>query len=269
MESLNLTPAESLMIISPDSNGNEMIKLTLIDLLLKKALKMSIEDDQESRFLKRHKIAIISRNELSKLSFKPHEKILLEVIGDNELNLKEFAKTLFRQVKSSDYKTTYVREPLVGKGYFRRQKRMLLALVPYNIYVLTEEGLEIKFKIMELLNEAEFLRKWIKEDLGRAKAYLSVLGSHIFLTNDYDIEDIKKFNRMLSYIKPETKTSDYYSYYMYTVPIEYMDNNGDIHSFDFLDISLLDNFESFDEFFSDFDDVSGGDGNGGDDGGSD
>ena len=96
---------------------------------------------------------------------------------------------------------------------------MLLALVPYNTYVLTDKGLEIKSKITELLDEAELLEEWMKENLGRAKAYLSVLGSHILLIKTYDIEDIKKFNRMLSYIKPEAKTGDYYNYYMYAVPI--------------------------------------------------
>ncbi len=256
MESLNLTPAESLMIISPDSNGNELIKLTLMDLLLKKALNVNIEDHQ-ARFLKRHcGTAVISKNKLCELTFKPHEKILMEIIDNNELELKEFAKKLFKRVKSSDYKNTYVRGPLVDKGYFRMQRKMLLSLVPYSTYVLTDEGLELKSMIIELLDEAEFLKKWMKEDLGRAKAYLSVLGSHILLIKTYDIEDIQKFNIMLSYIKPEAKTGDYYNYYMYTVPIDYMDDQGDLQSYDFLDISLLDNFNSFDDFFSDFDAVS-------------
>jgi hypothetical protein len=259
MESLNLTPAESLMIISSDSNGNEMIKLTLMDLFLKKALNVKIEDD--SHFLKRHyKTAFISRNESSKLIFKPHEEVLMEIIDNNELELKELAKTLFNKVKSSDYKNIYVRGPLIDKGYFRRQRKMLLALIPYDEYVLTEEGLELKSIIMQLLDEAEFLKKWMREDLGRAKAYLSVLGSHIFLIKTYDIEDIKKFNRMLSYIKPDTRASDYYNYYLYTVPVDYMDDRGNLMSFDFLDMSLLDNFDSFKDFFSDFDAIGDGGG---------
>jgi hypothetical protein len=106
---------------------------------------------------------------------------------------------------------------------------------------------------MELLDEAEYLEEWMKEDLGRAKAYLSVIGAHILLTKIYDMEDIKKFNRMLSYIKPEAKTSAYYNYCLYKVPDEHMDDFGDLKSFDFLDISLLDSFESFDDFFNDFD----------------
>jgi hypothetical protein len=256
MESLNLTPAESLMIISPDSNGNELIKITLMDLLLKKALNMNIEDHQ-ARFLKRHyETAVISKNKSCELTFKPHEKILMEIIDNNELELKEFAKELFKRVKYSDYKNTYVRGPLIDKGYFRMQRKMLLSLVPYNTYVLTDKGLELKSIIMELLDEAKFLKKWMKEDLGHAKAYLAVLGSHILLTKTCDMEDIQKFNRMLSYINPEVKTGDYYNYYMYTVPIDYMDDLGDLQSYDFLDISLLDHFNYFDDFFSDFDAAS-------------
>ena len=263
MESLNLTPAESLLIVSPDSNGNEMIKLTLMDLLLKKALILDI-GDYKPRFLKKHcKTAIISRNKSYGLIFKPHEEILMEIIGGSELELKEFLKTFFKRINSSDYKNRYVRKYLIDEGYFRKEKKMLLALVPYNTYVLTDKGLELKLKIEELLNEAEYLEKWMKEDLGRAKAYLSVLGSHILLTEVYDIADIKKFNKMLSYITPEAKTDDYYSYYLYPVPADHIDDQGNLQSFDFIDISLLDNFNSFDEFFSNFDVESDGkDGNG-------
>lgn len=265
MESLDLTPAESLIIISPDSNGMEMIKLTLMDLILKKALNMNMEY-REPRFSKKHyKTTVISMNKSYESTFKPHEEILMEIIDNNELELKEFVKTLLKRLKSSDYKNIYVRGHLVDKGYFIKQRKMLLALVPYNTYVLTDEGLELKSMIMELLNEAEYLGEWIKEDLGRAKAYLSVMGTHILLTKTYDREDIKKFNRMLSYIKPAAKTSDYYCYYMYTVPVDFLDDQGDLKSFDFLDISLLDNFDSFYDFFSDFD-AGPGDKCGGEDG---
>lgn len=253
MESLNLTPAESLMIISPDSSGDEMIKLTLMDLILRKALNVVMEDNS-SRFLKKkHKTVVISRKKSLKLVFRPHEEILMEIIGNNELELKELAKMLFKRVKSSDYKNIYIRGPLIDKGYFRRQKKMILALIPYDAYILTKRGLELKSMIIKLLDEAEFLKKWMMEDLGHAKAYLSVIGSHILLTKIYDIEDIKKFNRILSYIKPDAKTSDYYGYYLYTVPSDYIDDNGNLQNFDFLDISILDNFDSFEDFFKDFD----------------
>lgn len=267
MESLNLTPAESLMIISPKSNGNEMIKITLMDLLLKKALKIDIAE-QESRFLKRHYDTIfISNGELSHdLKFKPHEQLLMDLISEyGELDLKEFAKKLYGTIKASEYKDMYVRVPLVNEGYFERQRKMILALIPYNTYVLTDKGEELKVKIMDLLDEAEYLEKWMREDLNRAKAYLSVIGSHILLLKNYDIEYIKKFNKKLSYIKSESITSDYYNYYLYTVPFSYSDDFDNLQSFDFLDISLLDNFDSFEEFFSDFDAVSGD--FGGDDGG--
>ncbi|MBI5679579.1 MAG: hypothetical protein HZC47_01585 [Methanobacterium sp.] len=273
MESLNLTLAESLMIISPKSNGNEMIKITLMDLLLKKALKIDILE-QESRFLKRRYDAIVISNGESShdLAFKPHEQLLMDLIFKyGELDLKEFAKKLYGTIRASDYMDMYIRVPLVNEGYFERQRKMILALIPYNTYVLTDKGDELKSKIMNLLDEAEYLEKWMREDLPHAKAYLSVIGSHILLLKNYDIGDIKRFNKKLSYIKPESNTNDYYSYYLYTVPFTYLDDFDNLQSFDFLDISLLDNFDSFDDFFSDFDagsGDSGGDG-GGDGGGGD
>lgn len=255
MDSLNLTPAESLMIISPKASGDKMIKFTLMDLLLKKSLKINIEE--KSNFLKRSQGSIIiSEGESSEWSCKPHEELLMELILEHrELTLKKFIELLRKKINSPvEYKNKYVRDPLVDKGYFKKQKKMLLALTPYTIYTLTSNGLEVKSKIMELLDDAEHLEKWMKEDLGKAKAYLSVLGSHILLTN-IDIKDIKKFNRMLSYIRPESSTSEHYNYYLYNVPVDYLDEYGNLKSFDFLDISLLDYFDSFDDFLTDFKDL--------------
>lgn len=257
MESLNLTPAESLMIISPNAFGDKMIKFTLMDLILRKHLKINREAD----FLKRsYDNMIISEGELSELSLKPHEDILMELILEHrELRLKEFVEALYKKIDSpTEYKNRYIRDPLVDKGYFKKQRKMLLALAPYTIYTLTDSGIEAKSKIMKLLDEAQYLEKWIKEDLGRAKAYLSVLGSHVLLLNNYDIEDIKKFNRILSFIRPESNTGEYYDYYLYNVPSGYLDEYGNLKSFDFLDISLLDYFNSFDDFLADFDEISNG-----------
>ncbi|MGB9978727.1 hypothetical protein [Methanobacterium sp.] len=257
MESLNLTPAESMMIISPKASGDKMIKFTLMDLLLKKSLKLDIDDN--FKFLKRSQGSIIiSEGESCEWLYKPHEEILMELILEHhELKLDEFVDTLYKKIGSPiEYKTRYVRDPLVDKGYFKKQKKMLLSLAPYTIYSLTDNGLKVKSKITELLDQAEYLEKWMKEDLGKAKAYLSVLGSHILLTNVYDIEDIKKFNRVLSYINPESHTSEYYDYYLYNVPIDYLDDYGNLKSFDFLDIYLLDHFNSFDDFLADFKEIS-------------
>ena len=252
MESLNLTPAESLMIISPRASGDTMIKFTLMDLLLKKSLKLDI--NEKFNFLKgSHSSIIISEGESCEWLFKPHENILIELILEYpELKLDEFVDIVYKKIGSPiEYKNKYVRDPLIDKGYFKMEKKMLLSLAPYNMYSLTDNGIKLKSKINKLLGDAEDLKKWMKEDLGRAKAYLSVLGSHILLTN-VDIGDIKKFNRILSYINPEPNTCEYYSYYMYTVPFDYLDDYGNLKSFDFLDISILDHFNSFDEFFADF-----------------
>lgn len=265
MESLDLTPAESLMIISPDSTGIEMIKITLADLLFKKALKLNIEQ-YKSQFLKKNcKSVVIIKNESNELIFKPHEEILIDFLDNGGLELKEFAKKLLKWIKSSEYKNS-VRMPLIDRNYFKMHKKMLLALVPYETYILTEEGLKLKSMITALLDEAEYLEKWIKEDLGHAKAYLSVVGSHIFLTNIYDVKDIQKFNKMLSSIKPESRTSDYYNYFLYTVPDGFLDTHGDLINFDFIDISFFDNFESLDDFFGEFEDeLDDGEGNNGED----
>ena len=267
MESLNLTPAESLMIISPRTQGREMIKVTLIDILLKRVLNVDIEE-HESKYLKRHyKATILSEGELFGSNLKPHEEILRDLILEySQLELKEFARILHKKLNFEEYKHKYIRDILVDKGYFKKQRNMLLSLIPHTTYVLTDEGLEVKSKIIALLDEAKYLEKWITDDLGRAKAYLSVAGSHLLLTKAYDIEDMKKFNSILSKIKPSSNTSDYYSYYLYTIPLDCLDDYGNIENFDLFDISILDNFDSFDDFYSDFDAGSGDVGDAGDGG---
>lgn len=270
MKSLNLTPAESLIIISPRAQGREIIKITLIDLLLKRVLKINVEENG-SKYLKRHyKSIIISEGELIEFNLKPHEEVLRDLILEySQLELKEFARILDKKINSKDYKNKYVRDILVDKGYFKKQRKMLLSLIPHITYTLTDEGLEVKSKIIALLDESKYLEKWIKNDLGRAKAYLSVVGSHILLTKDHDIEDIKKFNNILSKIKPASNTCDYYNYYLYVLPLGYLDDHCNIENFDLFDISVLDDFDSFDDFNSDFD-MGYGDvrdaGNGGDTG---
>ena len=254
MDSLNLTPAESLIFISPNSSGIEMIKITLLDLLLRRVLGVNV-GEQESKFLKSHnKTILISKGDITGLNLKPHEEILVDLISNySELELKEFAELIHYKINSMKYKDGCIRDHLVDTGYLRRQRKMLLSLIPHTRYVLTDKGLEIKNKITNLLDEAKYLERWIKEDLGKAKAYLSVIGTHILLLNVYDLEDIKKFNKILSQIKPESKPSNYFNYYLYSVPMDYLDENGDIDSFDFIDMSVLDNFHSWNEFYSYFD----------------
>ncbi len=261
MESLNLTPAESLMIISPKSSGNEMIKLTIMDLVLRRVLNINIEG-KEPKFLKKpYNTIIVSKGDLTGIDLKPHEEILIDLILEHSnLELKEFAEMMYDRFDSTEYKNKFLINYLVDKGYFKRQRKMLLSLIPHTSYVLTDKGLEIKDKIIELLDEAKYLDEWIREDLGKAKAYLSVTGTHILLSNVYKLEDIRKFNRILSQIKPESKTSDYFSYYLYAVPIGYLDEYGNLDSFDFIDISVLDSFDSFNDFYSDFDSVDAEDG---------
>lgn len=253
MESLNLTPAESLIIISPRAQGRDMIKITLVDLLLKRVLNIDVEEN-ESKYLKRHyKSIIISEGELFEFNLKPHEEILRKLILEySELELKEFARILLGKIDFKEYKNKHVRDILVDKGYFKKRREMLLSLIPHTTYELTDKGFEVKSKITALLDEAKNLDKWMKEDLGRARAYLSIIGSHILLT-DYDIEDIKKFNRILSGIKPESNVKDYYDYYLYTLPLGYLDDQGNIENFDLFDISVMGDFNSFDDFNSDFD----------------
>lgn len=254
MDSLNLTPAESLIIVSSMSSGNELMKITLMDLVLRKVLKVEVEERGSKSLNEHYKLIFISEGDCTDFYPKPHEKILIDLISNHsQLELKEFAEKLLNRVDSVKYRDRCIRDNLVDRGLLRRQRKMLLSLIPHTSYVLTDGGLKIKDKIKILLDDAKYLEKWVREDLGKAKAYLSVTGTHILLSDTYSLEDLKKFNKILSQINPETKTSGYFSYYLYTVPQGYLDENKNLNSFDFIDTSVLDSFVSFTDFYNDFD----------------
>ena len=104
-ESLNLTPAESLMILDPRrSKGKEMLKFTLIDLLLKKVLKAEISHEAVDRAFRRSKelvkkIHISEGENYLKVKLKPHERIFTrDKVPSRTLELSEFAKEVYRNI---------------------------------------------------------------------------------------------------------------------------------------------------------------------------
>ena len=203
-ESLNLTPAESLMMLDPKrSRGKEMLKFTLIDLLLKKVLKIEIDYETVRHlfiFKRSVKKTYISKGEnYSKVKLKPHEHIFTrDELLSHTLELNEFARELYKSIskKFSSYKKVFVRNSLLADGYFEKENRKLLFLFPYTKYVLSEKGFGAQTKIKNLLEEGEKeLERWVKHEPARAKAYLSVCGANILLLEhyNYDLKIIKEW----------------------------------------------------------------------------
>lgn len=228
-ELLNLTPAESLMIIDPKrSKGKEMMKLTFIDLLLKRVLKADViyEDViykgviySTTTDTKLKWIYIIEGENYSKAKLKPHEHIFTRAeLFSPKLLLRWFAKELYRSIAKFSiverfflYKKNFVRNSLIADGYFHTEAKKFLFLFPYTKYVLSEKGLSAQTKITNLLEEgAKEFERWVKHEPARAKAYLSVCGSNILLLEhyNYDLKIIQEWIKALSKIESQENSSD-------------------------------------------------------------
>ncbi|MBN1236065.1 MAG: hypothetical protein JW999_08470 [Methanotrichaceae archaeon] len=96
---LNLTPAESLMLLDPNNpQGKRMIKLTFADLMLNGVLKAHIQEEKQM-FSSKKRIYIRKEKISSDLSFKPHERIILDHIHGTE-RLDKLAREVYRSVGS-------------------------------------------------------------------------------------------------------------------------------------------------------------------------
>ena len=270
-KSLNLTPAESLMILDPKrSRGKEMMKFTLIDLLLKKVLEIEVNYETVRRifiFKRSVKKTYISKGEnYSKVKLKPHEHIFIrDELFSHALELNKFAKELYRSIskKFSLYKKSFVRNSLIADGYFQKETRRLLFLFPYTKYVLSEKGFSAQAKIKSLLEEGEKeLERWVKYEPAHAKAYLSVCGANILLLEhyNYDLKIIKEWIKELSKIESQENSSNYYPYSWYGLTsTDTLDAA--------IDFDILDDFDSLDDFDAGFDSAGFDGGDGGGDGG--
>ena len=79
MESLSLTPAESLMVLDPKkSNGKEMMKFTFLDLLAKQVIELETQLETKGRIIKREvETKFIRKGQRhGKIPLKPHEQAI-------------------------------------------------------------------------------------------------------------------------------------------------------------------------------------------------
>jgi hypothetical protein len=122
-ESMNLTPAESLMLLDPEKvPGKIMIKLTFADLMLNGVIKAHIQEEKQFLFTKK-RILISREKSGSSLSLKPHEAVILDHLHGTE-RLDKLAKEVYRSVGSlKTYALDYLRQPLYEQGYFQVEER--------------------------------------------------------------------------------------------------------------------------------------------------
>lgn len=292
-KSLELTPAESYLILYLDSanlatdnaQGKELLKLTMKDLLARKVIK--IDSREEKKFLSTKIVQKIGKGKNFATDLKPHEEIFtIPLSKHSDLELKKYFKKMLKQFKSrltgpsfSKYKNDFVMPILIEKGYVVLVKKK--GIVSPAKYDLTGYGVEIKNRINDIFNDSDNLFQWADSNPEKAKAFLSAVGTHIFIL-PYDMNQLLSLKNRLANVK--TKTSKFYPYLLYPASIliglklggrntlkkkeDLFDYDDSIDLFDMDVFDGLDDFiiDSFDEAFDSFDDVcdsfEGGDNDG-------
>ncbi len=292
-KSLELTPAESYLILYLDSSnlatdnvhGKELLKLTMKDLLARKVIK--IDSREEKRFLSTKIVQKIGKGENFDTDLKPHEEIFTAPLSKHpELDLKKYFKKMLKPFKSrltgpsfSKYKTDFVMPILIEKGYVLLVKKK--GIVSPAKYELTGSGVGIKNRINDIFKDSDNLFQWADSNPEKAKAFLSAVGTHIFIL-PYDMDQLLSLKNRLANVK--TRTSKFYPYLLYPVSFligmkmggknaskkreDLLDYDDSFDLFDMDVFDGLDDFiiDSFDDVFDSFDDIcdsfEGGDNDG-------
>ena len=291
-KSLELTPAESYLILYLDSanlstdnaHGKELLKLTMKDLLARKIIK--IDSHEEKKFLSTKTVQKIGKGGNFTTDLKSHEEIFTTPLSKHpKLELKKYFKKMLKPFKSrltgpsfSKYKNDFVMPLLIEKGYVVLVKKK--GIVSPAKYELTGSGVEIKNRINDIFKDSDNLFQWADSNPEKAKAFLSAVGTHIFIL-PYDMNQLLSLKNRLANVK--TKTSKFYPYLLYPVSMwigmklganafrkkeDLFDFDDSIDLFDMDVFDGLDDFafDSFDEVFDSFDDVcdsfEGGDNDG-------
>jgi len=257
MESLELTPAESFLILDLDADGKEMLKLTMLDLLARQVIKMDAWQEEKGLLVKKPALVHeVGQGENFQIDLKLHENIFKKPLyGNKDIKIEEYIKKVVKVFSStfggpsfSKYKNQYIMAPLIAEGYIEKIKKQ--DIISREKYQLTEYGRQVRERINDVLEDADNLGEWIDTDPERAKAFLSAVGTHIFILN-YDLDTLRFLKNKLSGVK--TQTSKFYPYYLYPVSFLVGMKAGAIID-DPFDMDVIDSFEYFDSFDS-FDDV--------------
>ncbi|MDD1763627.1 MAG: zinc-ribbon domain-containing protein [Methanobacteriaceae archaeon] len=260
MESLELTPAESLIIMDLDADGKEMFKLTMLDLLARRVIKMqTFQEDKGFSVKKPALFHEVQRGEEFETRLQPFEEIFRKPLYSyDEIEVFQYIKKVLKNISPilansfSEYKEFYLMDPLIKEGYIEKVEKH--GIKSHDHYQLTEYGQNVRKRINDLLDEADYIGEWVDTDPERAKAFLSAIGSHVFILN-YDLDTLRFLKNTLGGVK--SRTSDFYTYYLF--PLYFVEGIksekiGDLFGMDALkSFEYFETFDAFDDIFDAFD----------------
>jgi hypothetical protein len=256
MDSLDLTPSEALLILDLDTDGKELFKLTMLDLLARRVIKIrTFQEDKGFSVKKPILFHEVQRGDEFEDHLQPYEEIFRKPLYSyDEIEIYQYVRMVLQNISPvvknsfSEYKEVYLINPLIKGGYIEKEEKK--ALNSRDHHRLTEWGAGTRKKIKDVLDDADYLGEWVDNYPERAKAFLSVLGSHIFILN-YDLDTLRFLENSLAGIK--SSTSKFYPYYLF--PIDFLkDIKSEEDRKDIFGMNALRSFEFF-ETFDPFDDI--------------
>jgi hypothetical protein len=265
--SLNLTPAESLIILDHKEHQRspkELLKSTLIDLIFKNVYQLNVQEVEKKGIFGRKMVKKIYLEEGKNFNMplKPHEEVFRKHLPHkaNSKRLRKLQQRVYRTY-GNNYAKKKLLAPLASEGFFTVEKKIL-----GNKYSLTEKGTKAQQMILELKNEGKNLDNWLETDPERAKAYLLIGGSNIFLTDDDSFNwfknNFQKIRQLYASRSDKINAFLFFSFawygafkmhpkHMKGIEFDQFDDGLDFDSFDSTDFSS--DFDGFDDIFSDFD----------------
>jgi hypothetical protein len=257
-----LSPAETKLILEEGSASfKDLLKLTFMDLLLKKVIKI-VEEEKELHISdgSRTYTYIEAGKNFHKYKPKPHETIFTTSFAE-----EDDIQLLF---------THFVKIGHQASGNNRRYKKKIGEignLQPYlsdSFFIslfgmtrLNDRGKKTKHEVTKYLNEVDAqINDWLENDQEKALEILLAIGGNIFLLKNLNFELLKNIDKELLALKKkqtddETDFDDYWFLY-----VDFYDDY-DLFGVDFdegfsFQSYFDDTLDSFDTQFDSFDSSS-------------
>lgn len=263
--SLNLTPAESLIILDHNKHqksSKELFKSTLIDLIFKNVYTLNVQEVEKKGIFGKKivKKIYLEEGKNFNMPLKPHEEVFRKYLPhkSNSKRLRKLQQRVYRAY-GNNYAKKKLLEPLTLEGFFTAEKKFL-----GNKYSLSDKGIKAQQMILELKDEGKNLDNWLETDPERAKAYLLIGGSNIFLTDDESFnwfkDNSRKIRKLYASKSDKINAFLFFSFAWYAafkmhpkhlkgIEFDDFDDNLDFDSYSFDNSG----FDGFDDIFSDFD----------------
>ncbi|HEC31946.1 MAG: hypothetical protein DRG59_06090 [Deltaproteobacteria bacterium] len=269
-ENPNLSPAESLILLDQNTDFSQLVKLTVMDLVVRKILCIK-EKEKTTGLLKRKKTEpYLSRGEnFAKYQLKPHEQIIVDCIKPDEFEIDLHNFSLRLRSQRTKYSKEYLKTPLTEKGYFTVEEKKALRIFKYRKWTLTPKGENTRTQIEQFIEQAKNnLPHMVQNEPNKAAAFLALAGGNLLLLSmhGFSLNDFKNWFDSVPVDKIERGFYDYYDFPWHSGmgPLDSdLDSSFDFDSldFDFDDLASLDSSFDFDDYFDggDFDGGDGGD----------